>query len=233
MQWNIRGFRANYIELQLLINSHQPVALCLQELLIADSYQFQNKQYSLVSKLPDLDSHNRPTGGTGILIRKDIPHSVIPLHRPLQAVACRISIPDPITVCSVYLPPSSIWNHRDLLNLVSKFPTPNLCLIINLLLIFTLHQDRFAHWTWPSVTLRCTWIIHGQFMRTCVVATTIHHNVIETDHWSCRWPQTLETEQGWFGNIWETLFYQSAAFCYIPIRWPFQSVHHKSTRHSH
>jgi exonuclease III len=83
IQWNIRGLRANYSELQLLISSHQPVALCLQELLIADSYQFQNKHYSLVTKLPDLDSHNRPTGGTSILIRKDIPHIVIPIDLPL------------------------------------------------------------------------------------------------------------------------------------------------------
>jgi exonuclease III len=124
IQWNIRGLRANYNEFQLHISSHQPVAFCLQKLLTADSYQFQNKHYSHVTKLPDLDSHNRPTSGTGILTQKDIPHSVIPLDLPIQAVACRISIPEPMNVCSVYLPPTSIWNYKDLLNLVSKLPTP-------------------------------------------------------------------------------------------------------------
>jgi Endonuclease-reverse transcriptase len=47
--------------------------------------------------------HYTYTGGFGILIGKDIPHSEIKLDSPLQAVACRISIPKPISVCSVYL----------------------------------------------------------------------------------------------------------------------------------
>jgi hypothetical protein len=79
----------------------QPVAFCLQELKISNIYQFHNRQYSLVSKLSDVDNSNTPSGGSGILIRKDIPHSEIKLDSPLQAVACRISLPQPISVCSV------------------------------------------------------------------------------------------------------------------------------------
>jgi Endonuclease-reverse transcriptase len=87
-------------------------------------FQFCNRHYSLVSKLPDVDNSNTPSGGSGILIRKDIPHSEIKLDSPLQAVACRISIPEPISVCSVYLPPSSALNCSDLLSLVSELPPP-------------------------------------------------------------------------------------------------------------
>jgi exonuclease III len=115
IQWNIRGLRANYNELLILMQSFQPVAFCLQELKISNLYQFPNRQYSLVSKLPDMDNSNKPSGGSGNLIRKDIPRSKIKLDSSLQAVACRISLPEPISVCSVYLPPSSTWNCNDLL----------------------------------------------------------------------------------------------------------------------
>jgi exonuclease III len=103
IQWNIRGLRANYNELLILMQSFQPVAFCLQELQISNFYQFPNRQYSLVSKLPDIDSSNTPTGGSGILIRKDEPRSEIKLDSPLQALACRISIPEPISVLFIYL----------------------------------------------------------------------------------------------------------------------------------
>jgi exonuclease III len=125
IQWNIRGLRANYNELLILTQFFQPVAFCFQELKISNFYQFPNRQYSLVSKLPDVDNCNTPSGGSGILERKDIiPHSEIKLDSSLQAVACGISIREPISVCSVYLSPSSTWNCNDLLSLVSERPPP-------------------------------------------------------------------------------------------------------------
>jgi hypothetical protein len=39
-------------------------------------------------------------------------------------IACRISTPRPITVCSVYLPPANTWNCNDLLVLVSQLQSP-------------------------------------------------------------------------------------------------------------
>ena len=103
LQWNCRGLRANFNELLILIQNHNPVAIALQELAIPHSYSFQNRHYSLFSSLP-LPSGTRSHGGAGILIQRNIPHSPLPLNTSLQAVACRISIPQPITVCSIYLP---------------------------------------------------------------------------------------------------------------------------------
>jgi exonuclease III len=124
IQWNIRGLRAKYNELLILVQSFQLVAFCLQELKISNFYEFGNRQCSLVSKLLNVDNSNTHTGGSGILIRKDILHSEIKLYSPLQALACRISVPEPIFVSSVYLPPSSTWNRNDLLSLVSELPPP-------------------------------------------------------------------------------------------------------------
>ncbi len=120
----MRGLRANYSELELLMTTFRPAAFCLQELLISDFYVFQNRQYTFLKKLPDTDSNTRPNGGAGILIRKDIAYSAVTVKSPLQAVASRISLPQPVTLCSVYLPPTSSWNYTDLLSLVSSLPSP-------------------------------------------------------------------------------------------------------------
>jgi exonuclease III len=123
IQWNCRSLRANYNELLVLQQVLQPAAFCLQELLIDASYVFPNRQYNLYSNSPVV-STSRPCGGVGIAVLKSIPHSVVALSTALQVIACRISIPRPITVCSVYLPPTSTWNHNDLLPLVSQLPSP-------------------------------------------------------------------------------------------------------------
>ena len=128
IQWNCRGFRANFNEISLLINSFEPIALCLQELLLSDTYAFNNRHYNLLTNLPPTTSNNRPQGGAGILVRKTIPHSVIPLNTTLQAMACRTSIPQPITLCSIYLPPPSAWTHADLISIILQLPSPVLLL---------------------------------------------------------------------------------------------------------
>jgi hypothetical protein len=62
------------------------------------------------------------------MVRKTMPHRSLALNTPLQAIACRISTPQPLTLCSLYLPPSSTWNHADLLNIVTQLPKPMLLL---------------------------------------------------------------------------------------------------------
>ena len=124
IQWNCRGLRANFEELELLIKNYEPVAIGLQELQVSDSYILDNNLHILLSKLPHIPTGHRPHGGAGILIRKDLPYSVIPLNTALQAVAFRISTFQPLTLCSLYLPPSSSWRHSDLLSLVCRLPPP-------------------------------------------------------------------------------------------------------------
>jgi exonuclease III len=124
IQWNCRGLRANFEELEILIKHYEPVAICLQELQVSDSYILDNNRHILLFKLPPMPTGHRPHGGAGILIRKDVPYSILPLNTALQAVACRVSTFRPITLCSLYLPPSSSWRHSDLLSLVSQLPPP-------------------------------------------------------------------------------------------------------------
>ena len=37
LQWNCRGFSTNVEELSILIDKYKPVALCLQEIFLADT----------------------------------------------------------------------------------------------------------------------------------------------------------------------------------------------------
>ena len=129
IQWNCRGLRANYNDLLLLLSSIEPIACCLQELMVDNNYSFYNRQYNLFTVLPTHPHPNsRPSGGAGILVRKTVPHARIPISSSLQAVACRISTPRPITICSIYLAPNSSWTQSDLLALAAQLPDPILLL---------------------------------------------------------------------------------------------------------
>ena len=70
LQWNCRGIRANYEELQLLLNKYNPKVVCLQETFLKDKNQLNIKHFQLYNHLYK-DGH-RASGGVSILIRKDI-----------------------------------------------------------------------------------------------------------------------------------------------------------------
>ena len=46
LQWNCRSIKANFEELNLLINEKKPVAVCLQETFLKDSDKFSLKYHS-------------------------------------------------------------------------------------------------------------------------------------------------------------------------------------------
>lgn len=120
IQWNCRGLRANYNDLLVLLGSKHPSVCCLQELKIKPHYVFPNRQYSLHTS----DFLNNDFIDTGILISNSIANSKINLTVNFSAVACRISLHKPITICSIYLPPSARWDHTDLLSLLAQLPPP-------------------------------------------------------------------------------------------------------------
>ena len=69
IQRNCCGLHANFEELELLLKKYVPVAICLQELQVSDSYILDNNLHVLLSKLPHIRTGHRPHGGGGILIR--------------------------------------------------------------------------------------------------------------------------------------------------------------------
>ena len=123
VQWNCRGLKANIDEIDILTQSLSPAAFCLQETMQPNQKPIQFRKYTQYL-CTAVKTDGRPTGGVSILINTSIPHSQITLTTPLQAVAACISLHRPITLCSIYLPPSTPFNLHDLTDLVTQLPPP-------------------------------------------------------------------------------------------------------------
>ena len=86
MQWNLQSYRTKFSELKYLLHTYSPVAVCLQETLIApDAIPHPPSHYVLETNVPVRnDGHER---GTAILIHRRITYRRIQLQTTLQAVA--------------------------------------------------------------------------------------------------------------------------------------------------
>ena len=122
IQWNCRGFRANFNELGLLAQKYNPQAICLQETHFKHSDSVSMRPFTIYHKLP-LNTE-RAKGGSAILVRQGVIHSEIPLTTPLQAVAVQLSLFKTITLCSLYIPPSQDVSSNDLEDLIRQLPKP-------------------------------------------------------------------------------------------------------------
>ena len=123
IQWNCRGFRANLDEIHILIQDFFPVAFCLQETLLSDKNVVEFRKYALFCSKPVIRD-NRAHGGAALMIRKDVPHSQVQTVSNLQAVAVRVSLFHPITICSIYLPSSSPIDIKKLTDLLDQLSSP-------------------------------------------------------------------------------------------------------------
>ena len=80
IQWNCRGYKANYNKLQLLITEQNPTVICLQETLKKSNDKTNMKNYEQYDYIHDTGL--RALGGVSILIRKNIPQSKINISTP-------------------------------------------------------------------------------------------------------------------------------------------------------
>ena len=98
VQWNLRGFRANYEELVLLSKQYKPAVIALQETLLTNS------------KLPTFSGFNilnkNSLNSKALTINNSYLFSEVQLNTPLQAVAARVRLSKAVTVCNIYIPPS-------------------------------------------------------------------------------------------------------------------------------
>ena len=122
LQWNCRSIKANFEELNLLIHEKKPVAVCLQETFFKDSNKFSLKYHSCYFK--HCGSGDKASGGVVVIVNNSVPHHSVRLDSHLQAVAIRISLNKTITLCSVYLPPSSPLDIKKLDHLIDQLPKP-------------------------------------------------------------------------------------------------------------
>jgi ribonuclease HI len=128
IQWNCRGLRANYEEIKSLLCDNNSLVVALQETLLKDTDNISFKGYNIFNKTSTSEIDGRPTGGSSILIKKDVPHEPVQLNSSLQAVALRVHLHKTITICSLYIPPKYKLQGRELDNLLDQLPSPVLLL---------------------------------------------------------------------------------------------------------
>ena len=119
LQWNIRGLGANRPSLEILMNESRPGIVALQDTQSQDSKLYKFKGFQEYTKL-------NPTskGGVATLISRQLLCSEVPLNTHLQAVATRVSLHRPITVCNVYLTPSQQINKTEIEELLDQLQAP-------------------------------------------------------------------------------------------------------------
>ena len=125
IQWNCRGFRANAIELSLLCSKIHPAVVALQETFLQVTNTSSLTGFNIIRKDVTAD---RPCGGVALLVNNIFLYSEVPLDTPLQAVAARVSLHKTITICSLYLPPTTSVTKEDLVRLFQQLPSPFLVL---------------------------------------------------------------------------------------------------------
>jgi endonuclease/exonuclease/phosphatase (EEP) superfamily protein YafD len=66
----------------------------------------------------------RACGGASVLIRQGTLHSVVPLQTNIQAVAVRLTLHVALTLCSIYIPPSTSPSVAEGQALLDQLPQP-------------------------------------------------------------------------------------------------------------
>ena len=96
LQWNIRGLRSNSIHLSTILQEQSMDVICLQETKLPDDTFIYGKfkTYHHVNK-----NNLIAAGGVSIFVKNNIIQSRIQLNTPIQAVAVRVNLFRPITIC--------------------------------------------------------------------------------------------------------------------------------------
>ena len=127
LQWNIRGLRTSFQDLQAVLGQRRPMAVCLQETKLHPDVQCSFKGYSVFRK--DVQTDTVAYGGVLLAVHCSVPSSQVKLRTTLQAVAVRVFLDHRhFTLCSIYLPPGIALPRLELRQLVAELPSPFLLL---------------------------------------------------------------------------------------------------------
>jgi len=121
----MRGLQDNR-ELSLLLSQYDPTAVCIQETLLHSNKTVSFKySYYGISAVENNDSLH---GGVAILVKNTTPHQQLHINTGLQAIALRATCHKTVTICSIYLSPSTAYTLTELETLISQLPPPVLLL---------------------------------------------------------------------------------------------------------
>ncbi|GBN47681.1 putative RNA-directed DNA polymerase from transposon BS [Araneus ventricosus] len=132
--WNANGVRNRSADIRNFLEEHSPDIFLIQETKLRPEINFCIPNYD-VYRTDRPQRNNAPTqgGGTGILIKKSLPHHHIPtpqLHFvEATAVSLNLTNKEPFTLTSIYIPPDTdpTLYTLDLETLIQLGPNPTIC----------------------------------------------------------------------------------------------------------
>ena len=105
IQLNRKGIKPNSEEIKCIMTNYNLNIIYSQETLLNETDKITFKGYNTYNQTNRSARDNRPTGGTSLIIKNQIPHAVLPLQTNLQAITLKTSLHQTITICSIYIPP--------------------------------------------------------------------------------------------------------------------------------
>lgn len=144
LQWNLNGYFKRLPELKQLISIYHPTVIAIQETHLLHKHKTSVHHYKIFRHDHINPNHNHANGGVALLVSDLTNPQLLHTSSNIQNVAVSARIPQlsstPITLCSIYIPPSQNISSADLSNLISSLPPP-----------FVLFGDFNAHsHTWGS-----------------------------------------------------------------------------------
>ena len=100
LQWNCQGLRGKKDEILQYISDLRVDILVLQETRLENSREFNLQGYN--SERCEGHFNRASHGGVATFIHSSLPYERVNLNSPLQAVAVRVTLAYPITICNIY-----------------------------------------------------------------------------------------------------------------------------------
>lgn len=122
VQWNLNGFYRHLPELQILIAKFQPNFICLQETHLTPDKGGNIKGYTAHRK--DRLTEQKASGGVAIYTNDTTYAENITLNTEIEAVAIKTFVPEPVTLCNIYLPPEHQTSQAEIELLLQQLPKP-------------------------------------------------------------------------------------------------------------
>ena len=97
-------------------NYNNAPVICLQETHLKDD-QMTLKGYVAYHKAGTIDDMDRAHGGVSLFIKSNLPQSPVDVTSPLQTIVVNVTLHTTITLCNIYIPPSTALHFRDLTHL--------------------------------------------------------------------------------------------------------------------
>ena len=126
VHWNIRGYRANFEEVKVLIAYENPLCMCLQETYHGNTAPNPPRGYRIEQAEPVVvyQPGEKPHRGVVTLIRQDISYYKINVATDLECLVIRVNVGKEVTLCNIYITPPEHISVQRIQNLITQLPKP-------------------------------------------------------------------------------------------------------------